>query len=66
MIWIAQFGDPRVQGIDPLIWIETIPFSETRNYVKRVMAADWVYRGKLNGKPVPLDMGKMKFGHQFK
>ena len=64
--WIAQFGDPRVQGIDPLIWIETIPFSETRNYVKRVMAADWVYRGKLNGKPVPLDMGKMKFGHQFK
>ena len=30
--WIQRYGDPR-RDIDPVDWIELIPFSETRNYV---------------------------------
>ena len=63
--WIRTFGDPRSQGVDPLVWIELIPFSETRNYVKRVMEADWVYRGKFSGKPAALNIARKNFGHIF-
>ncbi|MDH4012573.1 MAG: transglycosylase SLT domain-containing protein [Chromatiales bacterium] len=31
------------------IWVETIPFRETRGYVKRVMAAETVFLWRLNG-----------------
>ena len=31
-------------------WIEKIPFSETRNYVQRVLEATVVYRHKLAGE----------------
>ena len=48
-----------------LVWIELIPFGETRNYVKRVMEADWVYQGKAIGKPAPLERGRRSFGHKF-
>ena len=37
--------------IDPIDWIENIPFSETRNYVQRVMENTEVYRSRLSGKP---------------
>ena len=63
--WIRIFGDPRSEGVDPLVWIELIPFSETRNYVKRVLEADWIYRGKFSGKPMAFDTAKRTFGHQF-
>lgn len=32
------------------IWIETIPFKETREYVKSVMAYQQIYREKTNQK----------------
>jgi soluble lytic murein transglycosylase len=35
------------------VWIETIPFSETRNYVKNVMAFAQVY-SQLLESPVPM------------
>ena len=41
-------GDPRTGTTDPLDFIECIPFSETRNYVMRVMEGMQVYRAKLN------------------
>ena len=37
---------------DPLLYIESIPFSETRNYVMQVMAHYWVYQS-LMGEPSP-------------
>jgi soluble lytic murein transglycosylase len=40
--WIRNNGDPRT-GIDVLNWIENIPFSETRNYVQRVLENAVVY-----------------------
>ena len=50
--WLAAYGDPR--SGDPLDWIEQIPFSETRNYVQRVLENTEVYRARLAGKDVPL------------
>ena len=41
--WVAQNGDPRLPGADVLRWIEDIPFSETRNYVQRVLENAVVY-----------------------
>ncbi len=41
--WIARNGDPRTPGTDVVDWIEDIPFSETRNYVQRVVENAMVY-----------------------
>ena len=34
--WLKNYGDPRKKQIDPIDFIELIPFQETRNYVQRV------------------------------
>lgn len=41
--WIALNGDPREPGVDVVAWIETIPFTETRTYVERVLENAVVY-----------------------
>jgi soluble lytic murein transglycosylase len=41
--WLAAYGDPRTGAIDMVDWIELIPFSETRNYVQRVLENAVVY-----------------------
>lgn len=46
--WIAAYGDPRLPEVDAVDWVERIPFSETRNYVQRVMENLQVYRQRLN------------------
>lgn len=45
--WVARFGDPRDPKVDPIDWVERIPFSETRNYVQRVIENLQVYRVRL-------------------
>jgi soluble lytic murein transglycosylase len=52
--WIETYGDPRSGEIDPIDWIESTPFSETRNYVQRVLENMQVYRARLNGNSAPL------------
>ena len=54
--WIAACGDPRTSSSDPIDYIECIPFSETRNYVMRVMEATQVYRARLNGGSAPITL----------
>ncbi len=49
--WIERFGDPRDPAVDPVDWVERIPFSETRNYVQRVMENMQVYRIRFGGSP---------------
>ncbi len=46
--WLRSRND---QPMD--VWIENIPFSETRNYVKNVLAFTQVY-GQLLNSPVPM------------
>jgi soluble lytic murein transglycosylase len=45
--WIEKYGDPRDPSVDPIDWVERIPFSETRNYVQRVLENMQVYRAQL-------------------
>jgi soluble lytic murein transglycosylase len=45
--WIKAYGDPRSPGVDAVDWVERIPFSETRNYVQRVLENLKVYRHRL-------------------
>lgn len=52
--WIAAYGDPRSPTVDPLDWIEEIPFAETRNYVQRVLENTEVYRNRISGRDEPL------------
>ncbi len=58
--WIDAYGDPRKPGVDPVDWIERIPFTETRNYVQRVIENLNVYRtqfGETGPAPVETILG---------
>lgn len=46
--WIKAIGNPEDEDIDPIDWIEMIPFNETRNYVQRVLENLHIYRRHLN------------------
>ena len=54
--WIARCGDPRGGGVDPIDFIECAPFTETRNYMMRVMENMQVYKARLNGGSAPLTL----------
>ncbi|MGH6985786.1 MAG: lytic transglycosylase domain-containing protein [Caulobacteraceae bacterium] len=54
--WATVCGDPRSPNVDPVNFIECIPFHETRNYVMRVIEATEVYRARLNGGSAPLEI----------
>jgi len=47
--WIERYGDPRDPKVDPVDWVERIPFSETRNYVQRILENIQVYRARFGG-----------------
>jgi soluble lytic murein transglycosylase len=47
--WIEKYGDPRDPKVDAVDWVERIPFSETRNYVQRIMENVQVYRARFGG-----------------
>ncbi|MFN3514665.1 MAG: transglycosylase SLT domain-containing protein [Phenylobacterium sp.] len=54
--WIGFCGDPRTSAVDPIDFVECIPFSETRNYVMRVMEGMQVYRAKAAGGQAPVTL----------
>lgn len=58
--WIARCGDPRAGSafnvVDAVDFIECAPFTETRNYMMRVMENMQIYRARLNGGTAPLQM----------
>ncbi len=41
---------PARGAVDARIWIENIPFNETRKYVRRVLASDTIFRWRLTGE----------------
>lgn len=53
--WTPYCGDPRSSTSDPLDFIECVPFTETRNYMMRVMENVQIYRARLNGGSAPLN-----------
>ena len=58
--WTQSYGSPLDPKVDPIDWAETIPFSETRNYVQRIMESLNVYRARTNsplaGTPMLKDL----------
>ena len=52
--WMSQRGDPRRGDVDVIDWIESIPFTETRNYVMRVSESIPVYEARLSGRAGPV------------
>jgi len=56
--WIRTFGDPRDADVDVIDWIELIPFTETRNYVQRVLEGLQVYRQRLTELKIELQLAK--------
>lgn len=56
--WVARCGDPRGGTVDPLDFIECAPFTETRNYMMRVMENMSIYKARLNGGTAPLTLSQ--------
>jgi soluble lytic murein transglycosylase len=45
--WTDEFGDIRGGQVDPVDWVESIPFNETRQYVQKVLQNLHIYRSRL-------------------
>lgn len=52
--WMGFFGDPRQKNVDPVDWIEAIPFRETQTYVMRVAESLPIYQARLSGTTGPV------------
>jgi soluble lytic murein transglycosylase len=50
--WVAEYGDLRSGETDPVDWVESIPFQETRQYVQKVLQNLHVYRSRLAPRTV--------------
>ena len=60
--WIERFGDPRTNEVSAIDWVERIPFSETRDYVMKLIENLQIYEARIHG--TPLDISKdLKRGH---
>ena len=44
--WVMSMGDPAAGAVDPIDWVELIPFDETRNYVQRIVENVMIYRAR--------------------
>ncbi len=63
--WVDTYGDPRLTRTDPVDWVESIPFDETRNYVQRVMENLEIYRARLNKGIIKLTLeNDLRRAHQ--
>ena len=60
--WLKSIGTPGTENIDPIDWIEMIPFNETRNYVLRVLENLHIYRRHLNYPVTTLNMWSQENG----
>ncbi len=45
---------PRQDSVDARIWIEGIPYNETRSYVRRVLEAEAIFHWRLTGETLRL------------
>ncbi|MBC8117587.1 MAG: lytic transglycosylase domain-containing protein, partial [Candidatus Saccharimonas sp.] len=61
--WVRDYGDPRGGEVDPIDWIERIPFDETRDYVQKVIENLQIYRSRT-GHPLSLSEDLVRGGPQ--
>jgi len=60
--WLRRYGDPGPNIYAAIDWIESIPFTETRNYVQRVLENLIVYRRRENGLDMALTLAEIEPG----
>ncbi len=60
--WIRAYGNPNSSGVDPVVWIESIPFEETRKYVQRVLAGYMFYRERLGQSDITIAQALRQIG----
>jgi len=61
--WIRDYGDPRGRPLDEMVdWVERIPYTETRNYVQRIMENYQVYKTRL-GQRADI-VGDLRYGRR--
>lgn len=59
--WLEAFGDLRGGQVDPVDWVECIPFNETRQYVQKVLQNIQIYRSRLapeTVRPMTADLAR--------
>jgi soluble lytic murein transglycosylase len=56
--WAKELGDPRNSKVDPVDWIERIPFTETRDYVHKILESVQVYRSRLLDENAPIRLAE--------
>ncbi len=62
--WIGTYGDPRGKSIEEVVdWVERIPFTETRNYVQRVMENYQVYKARIANSKLDI-VGDLRHGRR--
>lgn len=44
--WLETYGDPTDPKVDPIVWIETLPYGETRNYIHRLLESYAIYKAQ--------------------
>jgi len=54
--WTEQFGDPRNADVDPIDWVEQVPFTETRLYIQKILTTMQIFRSRLNGPDTALQL----------
>lgn len=52
---LAKWRETLAYDSDPLLFIESLPSKETRNFVQRVLAGMWIYQQKLGHASSSLD-----------
>jgi soluble lytic murein transglycosylase len=62
--WVAAYGDPTGKSIEDVVdWVERIPFTETRNYVQRVMENYQIYKARIGSGRLDI-VSDLRFGRR--
>jgi len=62
--WVKKYGNPAGKSIEAVVdWVERIPFTETRNYVQRVMENYQVYKARLANSRLTIEHD-LRFGRR--
>jgi soluble lytic murein transglycosylase len=61
---VRQWLPAPCNTISAELWVENIPFKETRDYVRRVMAFTVIYQYRLGGEPVSLSKIMLPIGEE--
>jgi peptidoglycan lytic transglycosylase len=60
--WLQRYGDPGPNIYDAIDWTESIPFTETRTYVQRVIENLTVYRSRESERDLALTFTSLEPG----